>query len=155
MGTKIQAGIRGKQARKRVNEMKSNEGAALGKKWEDEEDEEKAKEDEKKEEGPVETVEEEVIDIDMDAPETAAAATKIQAGFKGKQARKEVQEMKAKRDETEAEKEEVPVKVVEEEVFDIDMEDPETAAAATKIQAGFKGKQARKEVQEMKAKRDE
>merc|ERR1712037_440726 len=105
--------------------------------------------------GPVEAVEDEVFDIDMDDPETAAAATKIQAGFKGKQARKEVEEMKAKRDKTEAEKEEVPDKAVEEEVFDIDMEDPETAKAATKIQAGFKGKQARKEVQEMKAKRDE
>merc|ERR1712008_637614 len=84
-----------------------------------------------KEEVPVKVVEEEVFDIDMEDPETAAAATKIQAGFKGKQARKEVQEMKAKRDEkeevvaSEAEKEEVPVKAVEEEVFDIDMEDPD------------------------------
>merc|ERR1712008_329581 len=96
----------------------------------------KAKRDEieaEKEEVPVNAVEEEVFDIDMEDPETAAAATKIQAGFKGKQARKEVQEMKAKRDEIEAEKEEVPVNAVEEEVFDIDMEDPETAAAATKI----------------------
>ena len=37
---------------------------------------------------------EEVIDIDLDDPETAKAATKIQASFRGSQARKEVKTMK-------------------------------------------------------------
>ena len=36
------------------------------------------------------------------------------------------------------------------EEVDIDLTDPEVAAAATKIQAGFKGFKARKEVEELK-----
>ena len=39
---------------------------------------------------------------------------------------------------------------MEEEAVDIDMNDPEVAAAATKIQAGFKGHKARQEVKAMK-----
>ena len=39
---------------------------------------------------------------------------------------------------------------VEYEAVDIDLDDPEVAAAAVKIQAGFKGYRARQEVQELK-----
>ena len=38
----------------------------------------------------------------------------------------------------------------EEEEIDIDLDDPEVGDAALKIQAGFKGHKARKQVQEMK-----
>ena len=41
---------------------------------------------------PKETEEEEVVDIDLDDPEVEKAATKIQAGFKGHQTRKEMRE---------------------------------------------------------------
>ena len=38
----------------------------------------------------------------------------------------------------------------EEDAIDIDLNDPEVAAAAEKIQAGFKGYKARKEVAQMR-----
>merc|ERR1712032_75174 len=96
------------------------------------------------------------VDIDLEDPEVEAAATKIQAGFKGHKARKQLKEQKAT---TEIEEEgggEVEVAEVtgtvgeEEEVIDIDLTDPDVEAAATRIQAGFKGHKARKEVAEMK-----
>ncbi len=40
--------------------------------------------------------------------------------------------------------------LAEEEVIDIDLDDPEVNAAACKIQAGFKGMKARREVQTMR-----
>ena len=40
------------------------------------------------------------------------------------------------------------VQAPEEEVIDIDLNDPEVEKAATKIQAGFKGFMARKQLQE-------
>ena len=40
-----------------------------------------------------------------------------------------------------------------EEDFDIDLDDPETAKAATKIQAGFRGSKARKEVVSLRQER--
>ena len=124
--TKIQAGFRGSQARKEVQEMKQ----------------EKLKNQDKEKETPEE------VDIDLDDPDVANAATKIQAGFKGHQARKEVQQMKKEKMEQEKEATENEKEATEE--IDIDLDDPEVADAATKIQAGFKGSQARKEVQKMK-----
>ena len=125
--TKIQAGFRGSQARKEVQEMKQ----------------EKLKNQDKEKE----TSEE--VDIDLDDPDVANAATKIQAGFKGHQARKEVQQMKKEKMEQQ-EKEATENEKEATEEIDIDLDDPEVADAATKIQAGFKGSQARKEVQKMK-----
>merc|ERR1719438_12471 len=85
----------------------------------------------------------EEIDIDLNDPDVEKAATKIQAGFKGMKARKEVNALK------ESQIEENNVQVMEkEDEIDIDLDDPEVEAAATKIQAGFKGLKARKEVEE-------
>ena len=137
--TKIQAGFKGHQARKEVTEMKNNKVEQI--------EDEKIKADEEGKMG------EEEIDIDLNDPEVAAAATKIQAGFKGHQARKEVSEIKAKKAEGVQKDDKPPPednKEAEEEI-DIDLNDPDVAAAATKIQAGFKGHKARKEVSEMKA----
>ncbi|XP_077985982.1 uncharacterized protein LOC144440474 isoform X15 [Glandiceps talaboti] len=172
--TKIQAEVRGHQARKEVDQMK--------------------KEEETKQE-------EEEIDIDLNDPEVEKAAVKIQAGFKGLQARKSVKEMKSEQSgtgeeglveetteekptETEASTQEATTeetkgeekaadeqqtteqaaageeqtetkveeekKAEEEEEVDIDLTDPEVEKAAVKIQAGFKGHIARKQVKEKK-----
>ena len=101
---------------------------------------------------------EEEIDIDLEDPEVADAALKIQAGFKGHQARKEVKAMKEAKEPMETEAVESaestePAETKEEEI-DIDLEDPEVADAALKIQAGFKGHQARKEVKKMKEEKE-
>ena len=47
-----------------------------------------------------------------------------------------------------------PIETKQEEEIDIDLEDPEVADAALKIQAGFKGHQARKEVKKLKEDRE-
>merc|ERR1712204_96600 len=93
----------------------------------------------------------EEIDIDLDDPETEMAATKIQAGYKGMKTRKE---MKAKKKENEEIVEQNVTTQEAEEEIDIDMDDPETAIAATKIQASFRGSQSRKEVKSMKEKKE-
>merc|ERR1712086_339300 len=77
------------------------------------------------------------------------AATKIQAGYKGMKTRKE---MKARKNENEEMVEESVGAQEAEEEIDIDLDDPETEMAATKIQAGYKGMKTRKE---MKAKKKE
>merc|ERR1712008_248412 len=129
--TKIQAGYKGMKTRK---EMKA-----------------KKKENEEIVEPNVTTLEaEEEIDIDLDDPETAIAATKIQASFRGSQARKEVKNLK---ENEEAVEQNITAQEAEEEI-DIDMDDPETALAATKIQASFRGSQSRKEVKSMKEKKE-
>merc|ERR1712008_447213 len=127
--TKIQSGYKGMKTRKEIKARKK-------------ENEETVEQNVTAQEA------EEEIDIDMDDPETAKAATKIQASFRGSQSRKEVKSMKEKEEIVE---ETVTAQEVEEEI-DIDMDDPETALAATKIQASFRGRQSRKEVKSMKEK---
>merc|ERR1712129_150973 len=125
--TKIQSGYKGMKTRKEIKARKK-------------ENEETVEQNVTAQEA------EEEIDIDMDDPETAKAATKIQASFRGSQSRKEVKSMKEKEEIVE---ESVTVQEAVEEI-DIDMDDPETALAATKIQASFRGSQSRKEVKTMK-----
>lgn len=74
-------------------------------------------------------------DIDLNDPEVQKAATKIQAGFRGHMARKEV---KGQQHPPEPNAE-------DDEIAAIDLTDPELADAALKIQAGFRGAKARKE----------
>ena len=105
----------------------------------------------------------EEIDIDLNDPEVEAAASKIQAGFKGMKARKDIAAMKEEAKEevaaeaegeakTEAEgeaKAEAPsgeAEVNDTEQVDIDLNDPDVQAAATKIQASFKGYKTRKDL---------
>ena len=97
------------------------------------------------------------LTLPLEDPEVAEAATKIQSVFKGHKARREVEEMKGKKeDETDkpgdsCQVNEIPVK---EDIIDIDLEDPEVEKAASRIQAGFKGHKARKEVKELKQTRE-
>ncbi|CAF4944516.1 unnamed protein product [Pieris macdunnoughi] len=61
------------------------------------------------------------------------AATKIQASFRGHQARKQTQVEKTKEQQD------------KEDVENIDLTDPELNKAATKIQASFRGHKVRKD----------
>ena len=121
--TRIQAGFKGHQIRKELKERGSNGSVKQQ-----------------------EIVKEEIVDLDLEDPEVAEAATKIQSAFKGHQARKEVEEMKLKKEDNPL----TPATTKEDEIIDIDLEDPEVEKAASRIQAGFKGHKARKEVQELK-----
>ncbi|XP_077985984.1 uncharacterized protein LOC144440474 isoform X16 [Glandiceps talaboti] len=178
--TKIQAEVRGHQARKEVDQMKKEEetkqeeeeididlndpevekaavkiqagfkGLQARKSVKEMKSEQSVEEEKKAEE-------EEEVDIDLTDPEVEKAAVKIQAGFKGHIARKQVKEKKeagAAEEKTEepAGVEETDGKAAEgeEEEIDIDLNDPEVEKAAVKIQAGFKGLKARKSVKEMK-----
>ena len=91
-------------------------------------------------------VEDEIVDIDLNDPGTEKAATTIQAGYKGMRARKEFQNKKV---EYESKRNSIiPEEAEDEEVVDIDLDDPDVELAATKIQAGFKGHRARKEIRD-------
>ncbi|XP_076112229.1 uncharacterized protein LOC143080326 isoform X4 [Mytilus galloprovincialis] len=127
--TKIQAGFRGHKTRK---EMLSKTDVQTT------QSEEKVPE--KKEE-------EEEVDIDLNDPDVEKAAIKIQAGFKGFQTRKEMQSKKSETEVKTEEKTEAKKEEKQEEEVDIDLEDPATADAALKIQAGFRGYKTRKELQ--------
>ncbi|XP_071095775.1 enolase-phosphatase E1-like isoform X6 [Haliotis cracherodii] len=133
--TVIQSGVRGYIDRQKVLETKDPEEFEKRRR---ELKERLASQEKKAEE------EEEEVDIDLNDPDVEKAAIKIQAGFKGFKARKEVQEVKSKDSEQPQEKTE------EDEIADIDLEDPELASAATKIQASFRGHKARKDVTEKK-----
>ena len=145
--TKIQAGFKGMKARKRVGEMKEEKSQISN------QDSTSTKFEEPISIIPKVTVEEntENIDIDLNDPDVEHAATKIQAGFKGMKARKEVELIKQTQDmKTASEEEAKETELVEDEI-DIDLNDPDVEKAATKIQAGFKGMKARKEVSALKS----
>lgn len=95
-------------------------------------------------------------DPTLNDADAEAAAVKIQSIQKGKQARKEVAALKAEKDGAADKPEEANVTqepaLTEEEAAKQDptLNDAESEAAAVKIQAMHKGKQARKEVAAMK-----
>merc|ERR1712193_535071 len=138
----LQAIQRGKQARREVAEKAAALQAAI------------------KEADDAQAAAEEEVDIPDDA-ETNAAATKLQAIQRGKLARRQVAEkaaaLQAAIEEVDAAQEEIEaVKVAMEEVAVADEQidipdDEETNAAATKLQAIQRGKNARKEVEAKKA----
>lgn len=87
---------------------------------------------------------EDEIDIDLDDPATADAALKIQSVFRGKKFKKSPPENKVPEN-----KEPESKKPEKKEPEETEQKDEEQAA--TKIQAGFRGHQARKSVKEMKS----
>jgi len=128
--TKIQSGFRGMQARKQVEDMKKGK-----------EEEEPAVEEEEGEDLP---------NLNEFNNDEVNAITKIQSGFRGMQARKQVEEMKNnKKEEAEGEVDNTPQEA-EEELPKLDEFNDQEVSAITKIQSGFRGMKARKEVDEMK-----
>lgn len=95
---------------------------------------------------------ERVPDLHVSVCLQEAAAVKIQAVQRGREARKEVQEMKAaKANAVDGSK---PASEVGLEVLDIERS-PEEEAAAVKIQAVQRGREARKEVEAIKEHREQ
>ena len=117
----------------------------------------------------------EEFELDLDDPEYEAAATKIQAGYKGMRARKQVKkkkqeeeeelaatkiqagykgmrarkQVKKMREEAQAEEDDDVGSEAQDELAS-NFDDPEYELAATKIQAGYKGMKARKQVKKMR-----
>ena len=98
--------------------------------------------DDEDEEGPT------TLEEDIDELEAAQAATKLQAHFRGFQARKNVSGMKASTGGTDA-----GMVVIESHTAASD--DAEENAAATKLQANFKGHMGRKKVAAIKKEKEE
>ena len=171
--TKIQAGFKGMKARKEVSILKGEPLHEIDKKDAAKfEERNKNRNDNKEPKQELEgndkpkvvesntNLNDEEIDIDLLDPEVEIAATKIQAGFKGMKARKEVSALKGElvsefveNDASKFEEMNKNRNNIQEEI-DIDLLDPEVEIAATKIQAGFKGMKARKEVSAMKGSND-
>ena len=128
--TKIQAGFRGLQTRKQLAGKKDDQEAPAA----------------------AEESKEEEVDIDLEDPDVAKAAVKIQAGFRGLQDRQKVRSMKEGQGQTAEAGAPEDAPNGQEEEIDIDLEDPEVAKAAEKIQAGFKGLQTRKQLKAQKEK---
>jgi Holliday junction resolvasome RuvABC DNA-binding subunit len=131
--TLIQAGFKGVQARKQVAEMKV---------------EKEKKTEEKLLTEPLNDTP--IIDIDLEDPDVNKAATVIQSGYRGMEARKKVALMKSEKEQINEDQPSTENQN-DESVIDIDLEDPEVEKAATLIQAGFRGSEARKQVAELKA----
>jgi hypothetical protein len=133
--TKIQAGYRGMAARKEYQQRRTllEERRKVPKSLDDFN----------------RMIEDEIVDIDLNDPDVEKAATTIQAGYRGMRARSEL------RTKNQTDAEEMPVAeegqdadvAAEEEGFD----EEEAAAAATKIQAGYRGMKTRKELKQKKA----
>jgi len=146
--TKIQAGFRGHAAREEVKAKR--ESAAGGGAAPEEGSEAAPAEDE------AAAIAAELADVPQE--ELDAAATKVQAGFRGYQSRKEVAAKKAAATDGggaapeeggEAAPAEDEAVAIAAELADVPQE--ELDAAATKVQAGFRGYQSRKEVAAKKA----
>ena len=139
--TKIQAGYRGNRDRKRINDLKNsnNEGTGLV---------------EELSEYHLEETEQMTNRLltPLDERENSAA-TKIQAGYRGHRDRKRINELKDHHNECDTNKEELLEK---EKQFDMDEsfetfdEQERENAAATKIQAGYRGNRDRKKTKELK-----
>lgn len=135
--TKIQSGFRGMQARKQVEDMK------------------KEKEAEAVSTPAAAEEEEDLPNLNEFNNDEVNAITKIQSGFRGMQARKQVEEMKNNKKEEEVEENTEQIvdnqpQEAEEELPKLEEFNDQEVNAITKIQSGFRGMKARKEVDEMK-----
>ena len=156
--TKIQAGFKGHKVRKQVRARKDEQKVVditedRNKVYDSENDQESDKDESETTTDKATAGNKDEIDIDLDDPEVEKAATKIQAGFKGHKTRKQMKQGKFQDEaddklDDKVQQEEEPGTKDEKEEIDIDLDDPEVAKAATKIQSGFKGHKARKEVRE-------
>lgn len=82
-------------------------------------------------------------DIDLSDPELSAAATKIQATFRGHRVRKE-DVVEQREQELSQEMEKLHTEAPKDEEIDIDLNDPEVMKAASKIQASFRAQFGKK-----------